>query len=190
MKRLLLLLTPLLLAAPAFAQAPGTYIVKDSLYFTMDDGIQSPEEMVEEAEYVAGLCASNPYQALYLNCECLGGAFLQEREKLGPMTPQYEILESLTKSRKATCANTVGIAGDVYSSCMNYSSSRRELEQPSENESYCSCAANKAASDYTRRPRLNVSYISRIRVEAMSFCRNPENREIVARQTVRTSTKQ
>lgn len=190
MKHLTLFLLALLLSAPAFAQARGTYIVKDSIYFTMDDGIQSPEEMVQEAEYVQGICAGDAYQSLYFNCECIAAEFLAQREALGPMTPQYEILQSLTKGRRAKCGNTVGIAGETYQYCLDYSAERRELESAAENESYCTCAANKASSDFTRRPRLNVSYIRQVKVDAMLYCLNPENRPIVARQAVRSQTPQ
>lgn len=190
MKRLFLLLIPIILSSPALAQAPGTYIVKDSLYFTMDDGIQSPEEMIEEAEYVQGVCSSDPYHTLYFDCECIAAQFLQAREIAGPMKPQYEILNDLTKGRRATCANTVGIAGETYSYCMDYSATRRELETKAENESYCTCAANKAASDFTRSPRLSISHIRSVKVDAMSYCLNPDNRAIVARQAVRTPTPQ
>lgn len=185
-----LFILTLLLSTPAFAQARGTYIVKDSVYFTMDDGIQSPEEMIEEAEYVQGVCSRDPYHTQYFDCECIAAEFLQIRETAGPMKPQYEILRELTKGNNAKCANTVGIAGDTYNYCTEYSATRRELETAEENESYCTCAANKAASDFTRSPRLSISHIRNIKVNAMSYCRNPDNRAIVARQAVRTPTPQ
>jgi hypothetical protein len=175
MKRLLLLL-PFLLAAPALAQAPGTYIIKDSIYFTMDDGIQSPEEMEEEAEYVQGLCAGNPYQSLYFDCECLGGAFLQKRETLGPIVPQNEILYTLTKSKKAVCGNSAEIAGSTYKFCKKHVSTRQELATEKENEEYCRCAANKVAIDFGKRPRLDITYIRNTKSYALSYCRNPQNR--------------
>src|SRR5690606_23300885 len=126
------------------------------------------------------------YRRLYLDCECIAAEFLNQRETFGPMKPQYEIMEELTRGSRAKCGNTVAIAGETFTYCMNYSATRRELETPQENESYCTCAANKAASDFTRRPRFDVSYIRETKVNAMSYCRKPENREIVARQAVRT----
>ena len=70
--------------SPAAAQVNERNIVKDSIYFMLDDGIQTPEEMEEEAKYVHGLCASHVNQRLFFDCECIAGAFLSEREKRGP----------------------------------------------------------------------------------------------------------
>lgn len=180
MKRLAFLAALILLPAHAMAQAPGTYIVKDSVYFTMDDGIQSPEEMEEEALYVKGSCESNAYQKLYFDCACLAGAFLQQREKLGPMTPQHNILEMLTKSRRATCANATQIAGLAYKDCLDYAAMSRELETDQENESYCACTGNKTAKDFARAPRFDIGYIRRVKSQAMSYCLIPENRARVS----------
>lgn len=160
------------------------HIVKDSLYFTMDDGIQSPEEMVEEAEYVLGNCRNNAYQKQYFNCECIAGAFLQQREKLGPLALQQEILDRLMKSRNATCANTEEIAGKTYQSCMDYAAMSRELA--TDNEEYCTCAANKAALDFTKSPRLNSRHIRNVKSKAMAFCDNPANRPAAAASSSRS----
>lgn len=171
--RLILLILCLAAAPSAIAQTIGE-IPRDSNYYMMDDGEQSPEEMVMEAQYVHKLCDSNGYQATYFDCACLAGAFLLERERVGPMVLQQEILFDLTKSRNAKCANTAVMAGRVYEGCMNYANSMRELA--SDNEQLCSCAANKAASDFTRAPRLSVDYIRGIRRQAMRHCFNPANR--------------
>lgn len=161
-------------APPAFAQARNYYVVKDSLYFTMDDGVQSPEEMIQEAEYVLGLCRGNAFQKQYFNCECIAGAFLQEREKNGPMKLQHEILDQLMKSPRATCANTEEIAGRTYKTCMELAGMSRELAP--DNPEYCTCAANKAALDFKKSPRLNSRHIRSIESKAMTFCDNPANR--------------
>lgn len=171
--RLALLILCFAAAPSAIAQTIGE-IPRDSNYFMLDDGEQSPEEMALEAQYVHKLCDSNGYQATYFDCACLAGAFLQERERLGPMVLQKEILNSLTKSRNAKCANTANMAGNVYENCMEYANAIRELE--SDNEQLCTCAANKAASDFTKSPRLNVDYIRNIRRQAMRHCFNPANR--------------
>lgn len=164
-----LFILAMLAAPPVFAQARNMHVIKDSLYFTMDDGVQSPEEMVEEAEYLLGICQNNAYQKQYFNCECLAGAFLQRRETLGPLTPQQDIMDELTKSPRGVCANTDEIAGSTYKNCMDYSAMSRELA--TDNEEYCTCAANKAALDFARSPRLISRYIRKIKTNAMTFCR-------------------
>lgn len=177
MKRLLMLLS-LLLCSPALAQEPDSSVIQDSVYFTMDDGIQSEEEMVAEADYVRGICVSNPYQAMYFDCDCLAGAFLQQREKLGPMTPQYQIVDELTKSKKAVCGNSAAIAGDTYRYCMDRAKTNRELLSDKEKESYCTCAANKTAKDFAKYPRLDITYIRRTKANALAFCRDPQRRPV------------
>jgi hypothetical protein len=161
-----------LLFAPIPAQAQ--HVIKDSLYFTLDDGLQSPEEMEEESLYVHSICQGNTYQSLYFNCDCIAGAFLAERERVGPTVMQYDIVRQLLYSRKATCANTEQIAGTIYKDCMDYANYSRELE--TDNEEYCTCAANKTASDFERMPRLSSRYIRQIRGTALSYCRQPSNR--------------
>lgn len=170
MKYALALLLLVTFALPAQAQ----FVTKDSLYFTMDDGIQSPEEMEEEAEFVYGICNRNAYQARYFDCSCIAGAFLQERESRGPLALQNDILYQLTKSRNAKCANPAGMAGDAYKGCQLYASSMRKLEP--DNEELCTCAANKAATEFGKYPRLNVQYIAKIKREALSFCKDPARR--------------
>lgn len=169
-----LLLTFLLAAPFSPAMARKAPIVKDSAYFVANDGIQTPEEMEEEAQYVYGLCMSNGYQSLYFDCQCLSGAFLQTRERLGPTVLQNDILNTLTKSGKAVCANTTAIAGQSYEDCLSFANDSRELEN--DNEQYCTCAANKTATDFTKSPRLNIQYIRRLKTRALTYCAQPENR--------------
>ena len=183
--RLFLLFLLCLAAAPtAMAQSLGE-IPRDSNFFMMDDGKQTPDEMVMEAQYVHGLCDSNAYQAVYFDCACLAGAFLLERERLGPMVLQREILEDLTQSGNAKCANTAVIAGKIYESCMTFTDMMRELA--TDNPQLCSCAANRASQEFTRAPRLSVDYIRAIRRKAMRYCFNPANR--VYGQTTTTETR-
>lgn len=171
MKYLLPVIAALLfMPLPALAQ----HVIKDSLYYTLDDGVQSPKEMEEESLYVHGLCMGNTYQKTYFNCDCIAGAFLSERERLGPTVLQYDIVRQLLQSRKATCANTEEIAGTIYEDCMDAANYSRELE--TDNEEYCACAANKTASDFNRTPRLNSRYIRQMRGNALSYCRQPANR--------------
>jgi hypothetical protein len=92
------------------------------------------------------------------------------------MIPQFDIMERLTKTRDAVCANTEAIAGNIYKDCMDYSSVSREIEP--DNEEYCSCAANKMANDFTRRPRLNLRYIRNLRTDSMVMCRDPSKRPV------------
>jgi len=191
MKRLALFLLLLLPCTPARADLSDTSSVDsntilDSVYFTMDDGIESPKEMEAEAQYVYGLCAGNPYKSTYFDCECLSGAFLQQREKLGPTVPQNDIIARLTKGRKATCANIPSIAGDLYSNCMKHAQDTRELA--TDNEQYCSCAGNKAARDFARAPRLDMDYIRNVEVGALNYCAEPSHRPAPAQSstTIRT----
>ncbi len=175
---LLLTLALLLFPMPTFAQGVSE-IVKDSVYFTMDDGIQDKEEMEEEADYLFGLCKGNAYQALYFDCECLAGAFLQQREKLGPTTPQQDIMYRLTKSGNATCANSAAIAGEGYKNCLEYTATARELA--SDNEELCTCVGNKTAKDFAKRPRFDIGYIRKMKQGAMRYCLRPENRAAVSK---------
>lgn len=173
MKLSALLLLFFLPLSPALAQGTG-HVVKDSIYFTLDDGEQSPEEMVEEAEYVYEMCNLNSYQKLYFDCACLAGAFLQKREAAGPTLLQEEILHQLTKTRNATCANTAAIAGRAYKDCLDFAGTMRETA--TDNEEFCSCTANKTAQDFAANPRLNIRYIRRVRGQAIDHCQGLRDR--------------
>ena len=147
---------------------------KDSIDYTIDDGKMSTEEMEEEAEYIYALCAQNSYQSLYFDCKCLSGAFLLERERLGPTALQSGIMENLTQSNNAKCANIEGFAGESYKSCMSYAKSYREFEK--DNDELCTCAANRAANNFKQKPWLDSSYIRSTNTGALMYCLDVNNR--------------
>ncbi len=149
-------------------------IMKDSVFYTMDDGIMSPEEMEMEADQIFKLCRTNSFQRTNFNCECLAGAFLIEREKRGPMIPQSQIVADITKNKPAACADTVSIAGKTYTSCMVNNKASRSLTNDA--AEYCTCVGNKVAKDFEKNPRLTPAYVRRLNFDAMLFCQKPENR--------------
>lgn len=161
------------LPAPAQAQ---DLILHDSTYYTIDDGIMDQDEMMEEADTMYRLCELNAYQKKYFDCGCFAGAYLQQREKLGPIATQSDIYESVTNSATTSnsCANTERIAGEAYDDCLRFASQFRELAR--DNDEYCTCAANKMANDFAKTPRLSSGYITNIRTNAMEFCEDPKNR--------------
>jgi hypothetical protein len=179
MRFLLSLFALLLLASPAAAQENDTNIVKDSIYFTLDDGIMTQEEMEEEARYVHNKCMGHIYQSLYFDCACIAGAFLRERENRGPLALQEDILTELyrTGGETAKCGNGPLIAGSVYNDCMFFSETFRRLE--TNNQEYCQCVGNRVARDFSEYPYLRIAYISRLRVNALLSCeeRFPATRE-------------
>lgn len=165
------LLAILILCAPAWAQdGDDSAIVKDSIYFTLDDGIMSEAEMAEEARYVHKQCASHLYQSRFFDCACIAGAFLNERERRGPMILQSTILSDLFRDggKTANCANKPLIAGTVYEDCMGYAAVFRRHEKT--NEDFCQCTANRVARDFNTYPYLRVSYIERLQVNALVSC--------------------
>lgn len=168
MKFIALFALAFVLSFPAHAQ------IKDSYYYMRDDGVQSPEEMQMEAQTVYETCRSNIYKSRYFNCQCLAGAFLIQREKLGGIAPQEEIINELTIGKKASCANTVVIAGTVYRECMQ--SSRYFREFAKDNEEYCSCVGNTTARQFEKDPFLNTSYISDVQSQAMLRCHSRDER--------------
>ncbi len=169
------LLFPLVLFAlltPALAQDEddNPYIVKDSMYFTMKDGVMTKEEMEEEARYVHDQCTKGLYQNRFFDCGCIAGAFLREREKRGPLALQTTILTELYRGggSLAKCGNTATIAGTMFADCMMYADAFRRLE--TNNEQYCQCAGNRIARDFSDYPFLGTDYIERLRVQAMVTC--------------------
>lgn len=172
----------LLLILPVSAAAlAGEYdlIPKTPLDYTMDDGIMDKEEMQMEAQDVYKLCQINAYQKKLFNCACLAGAFLQQREKLGPTAMQFEIFDMITNSPEtsSSCANTADIAGRTYQSCLTFAKNWSPTEFDPDNEDVCSCTANKVAREFARTPRLNPQYIQILRSNAMKFCSDPVNRK-------------
>lgn len=148
---------------------------QDSIDYILDDGVMSPEEMKKEAEYIYGLCAGNAFQKNHFNCQCLSGAFLLERERLGPTALQSDIMQELTQSDKAKCANVESVAGQTYKTCMEYSTNFRELA--TDHEEMCTCAANNVAREFGKRPLLDPSYVGMLNTRYFVRCSKPENRK-------------
>lgn len=173
--RLVFLLTFLsVFAAPVLAQSDEADItsgtVYDSVYYTLDDGKMSREEMEAETRYVHAKCMNHVYQSQYFDCACIAGAFLKEREKRGPMALQETILTELyrTGGQTAKCGNGPVIAGKVYQECMDAAQFFRRLE--TNNEQYCQCTSNRVARDFTSYPYLRIAYIRQLNVNAMLAC--------------------
>lgn len=154
----------------------GSALTRDSVYYTMDDGIMSPAEMEEEATYIFNMCDRNFAQKNMFNCQCLAGAFLKKREALGPTVPQSSILYDLTLGNPADCANSESLAGETYKSCMEVMAPNRDYESKEDNIAYCECTANKVAKDFARDPALAPSYVRGLTYEAFLYCDNPQNR--------------
>lgn len=172
---LLALLPSYIAAAQEKRERPefdGSY--EDGITYTLDDGLMSKEEMERESRYVNDLCIKNPFQNKYLNCECLAGEFLLERERLGPVPMQIDILDDMTMSGKTKCANTERIAGDSYAECLEKSKIFREMED--DHRPYCTCLANKFALDFKKKPVAVSTYVSGLKAKAGVFCDQPANR--------------
>ena len=154
-------------------------IPKTPVDYTLDDGVMSKDEMELEAQDMYKLCENNAYQRRYFKCECLAGAFLQQREKLGPMVEQYDIFKTITNSKEtdARCANTEEVAGRAFKACLSFTRNYARMEFNKDNEDYCTCAANKVARDYSKAPRLSGSYVEALRMNAMTLCKDPEGRK-------------
>lgn len=147
---------------------------RDSIDYTIDDGVMTKEEMRQEAEYIFGLCANNAFQKSTFDCRCLSGAFLAERERLGPTAMQFDIMQKLTNSEHAKCANTASVAGNTYNMCMEYNKYFRELAR--DGVEMCTCAANKTAAEFGKRPVLDPSYVGMLNTRYMIYCSDPQNR--------------
>ncbi len=179
----------LLSALPAMAQdidesanPDAIYEYQDSIYFTLDDGIQTPEEMEREAMYVARMCRMNAFQNKYYDCECFGGAFLVQREKLGPTVPQESIIMDLVKGKTA-CANTVVIAGEYYQQCLDFQATYYEMSSEQDNEKLCSCTGNRAANEYSKKPILDPGYAASMLYTGMRYCKDPRNAPVAPART-------
>ena len=159
----LMLLAFFTLFLPHSAQAT----VKDSFYFMKDDGIFSAEEKDEEAEYIFEQCARNPFQNLYFDCACIAGDFRLKRDEEN-LRPQGTLLDEVLMEPDNKCINTIGIAGESYQDCLEFSESFRSRNK--NNEQYCSCVGNKTARDFQREPVLRLRHIERLRSNAMATC--------------------
>jgi hypothetical protein len=135
--------------------------------------------MQMEAQDMYSLCEINAYQKRLFNCACLAGAFLQQREKLGPMVMQYEIYDTITNSPEvsSSCANAPEIAGQTYKSCLTFAENYGPTEFSPDTTDVCTCVANKVAREFKKLPRLSPQYVQILRADAMSACRDPNYRK-------------
>jgi len=166
-----IMILALFFLAPGVAQAA---VVKDSIYFMMDDGEMSPEEMQEEAIYVKEQCQNNPVKGLYYNCECIAGAFLMRRELIGPMYPQNNLVYDIFTDDSINCAYPEQIAASGYATCQEYVRFFRTRRD--DNDEYCECVGNRLAITFSEDPRLKTDYIENLRADARKYCEDPGNR--------------
>ncbi len=160
-----LLLFCLCFALPADAQRKKDF--RDSVDFMLDDGEMSPEEMEEEAIGVYNRCAKDMIKQTYFDCECIGGAFLTEREEQGPYVSQYELLKKVYKE-KPECIAEEKLAGQVYNDCQQMAQISRRTD--TNNEEYCSCVANDTVKLFAKTPSLRSRAIEGVRARAISAC--------------------
>lgn len=161
--------------------APHAEGIKESTDYLMDDGVMTQDEMEDEAQYIYRECKVNPITSKYYNCACVGGAFLTQREKHGPMYPQGLIYQGILKNPKLNCVDEVAYAGDNYKTCLNILSIVYELG--TDNEEICSCAANRATKNFNKNPEPGISYTGNILGNAIQYCQKPENRPVKKQQT-------
>lgn len=145
---------------------------RDSFYYMKDDGEFSDDEKDEEALYIFQQCNSNFVQRIYYDCACVSGMFRLERDKEN-LVPQGQIVSEIFTNENSPCANTIGIAGDSYNKCMDFVSVFNKREKPETNQQYCQCVANDFASDFSKKPSLNLRYIENMHVDLMAQCRRP-----------------
>ncbi len=156
------------------ALANGDLLKKDSVYYTWDDGVMSPEEMQMEANDVFRLCEANVSQRNLFKCGCLAGAFLLQREKYGPTMPQRDIIRDITiKNPVTSCANGDVVAGDAYTACISQVTTLRPLA--TNNEEYCVCVSNKVARDFTKSPVMSPAYVRELNYNSLLYCNDPQN---------------
>ncbi|MFA5593413.1 MAG: hypothetical protein WC989_08900 [Micavibrio sp.] len=158
-------------ASAALAQGTTELRHRDGINYLMDDGIMSQEEMEQEANDMYRLCTLNPYLKTYADCGCIAGAFLIEREKLGPYVPQSTIYERIRDNGRVKCANTESVAITTYNQCMEFSQTYYEMAR--DHVEYCTCVGNDVAREYERRPVINSAYISALTTRSMTSCRDP-----------------
>ncbi len=126
--------------------------------------------MEEESQYVYEQCTYQPVLKTYYNCECLAGAFLVQREKQGPLVAQEDILQKSLTDPKIKCTNAANIAGDNYTNCMGILNVLDELGKT--HEKVCSCAANKVARNFEKRPMMEPSFIRDLLMGGMAQCKD------------------
>lgn len=152
-------------AFPAEAQRKKDF--RDSIDFMLDDGEMSPEEMEEEAIGVYNRCAKDMMKQSYFDCECIGGAFLTEREEQGPYVSQYELLKKVYGDTPK-CIAEEKIAGMVYDDCQQMAQISRRTD--TNNEEYCSCVANDTVKLFAKTPSLRSRSIEGVRSRAITTC--------------------
>lgn len=153
----------LVFSLPAYAYTD----IKDSFYFMKDDGEFSPEEKDEEAIYIYDSCSQNIMQNTYFKCDCVAGAYRQERDK-GPLQPQTNLLYSIFKTHAKECINKPAIAGEAYEFCENHT--RMFRARGPNNKEYCECVARKSVKDFSKDPKLKTDFISDIHINALTSC--------------------
>jgi hypothetical protein len=144
----------------------------DSFTFMKDDGEFSDEEKDKEAFHIYATCQSHGIRSIYYDCTCIAGAFRAARDA-EDLVPQAQIVNSLYRDRDTKCVNMEQIAGSAYQQCQEYASVYRDRESEKRNEDYCQCVANRLSNNFSLNPRLDIDFISDLRVAAMMECDRP-----------------
>ena len=157
-----------LMTAPAFAVG-----VRDSYYYMKDDGIFSEAEKDEEAVYIYKQCKLNATIGVYFDCGCIAGAFRMQRE--GELVPQDVILQGIYHDEDSQCANPIGIAGEEFNYCLESYQHDINLSRRGINAAQmCTCYANEVATRFSKKPKMNTKYMSKIKGASMLYCRSPK----------------
>lgn len=127
-----------------------------------------PAPLLEEMNTIERQCVNNTLYAAYHDCRCIAIKFLDARLKSDPVK---NTMDSIFQRVANECPNTPGIAGYIYSSCIDV----MQYARPEDYQKFCTCTANQVAENYTARPNMNMRYISQLRSKAFTSCGIAQN---------------
>jgi len=121
-----------------------------------------PDILMKEVEEIERNCNYNTLYASYHDCRCIAVKFLDARLNSNPEGSRDAIYQRVANE----CPNEPGIAGYIYKGCVDV----MQYARPKDFDTFCTCAANSVARNYTSRPAMNMRYIDNLRKKAFISC--------------------
>lgn len=147
------------------APIPGTLSSPGAPQPALSDVVpvdQIPKIILDETAEIEMNCRNNYLQSSFHDCECLAVKFLDARLLSDPEQNKDRVLQSVTSQ----CADETKIAGFIYTGCIGF----MRFTNPDSAESFCGCASNQVAVNYTRNPLMSLRYIENLRRNAYNTC--------------------
>lgn len=143
----------------------------DALDLPFDDYSEIPPEALAEMQQFYEDCEDDHILSKHYECKCWSARFLEERIRMGPITPRLNVSLSIADE----CFNIPGAAGYALKKCERYGSFTYDGGMSP--DEYCQCVANNYAIqlDFMEGQQLTRQKSNSMMTSSILRCQTPQN---------------